>query len=369
MTEHRWQRAQNHLMQQRKNGGIGSHAQPSENMAFWKDNTPDLGFGYANLRENQHMRVSFLCFCAVSLAVAAPMHVVVAQDGSGDFATIQRAVDHALDNAPAGRDRLIVEIRPGTYKERVIVPPDMPRVTFLGKDAKTTVITAAVSAKEAGGTFLSATVTVYGAAFEAENITFENTFGQGSQAVALTVYSDRAVFRNCRFLGWQDTLYAAAGRQYYVDSYIAGAVDFIFGNAAAVFDRCEIHSSGPGYLTAQSRTLPAGPQGYVFQHCRLTAEPNLRGIFLGRPWRAYSRVVYIDCWMGDHIRADGWNNWDKAENEKTAWYGEFGSEGPGADPVERVKWARRLTQAEADQFRPEVFLRGSDGWNPAAEHL
>jgi pectinesterase len=316
------------------------------------------------------MRVPFLFLCLSTLAAAmGPIRVVVAQDGSGDFPTIQRAVDHALDNAPAGRDRLIVEIRPGTYKERVIIPPDMPRVTFFGKDARTTVITAAMSAKEAGGTFLSATVTVYGAAFEAENITFENTFGQGSQAVALTVYSDRAVFRNCRFLGWQDTLYAAAGRQYYVDSYIAGAVDFIFGNAAAVFDRCEIHSSGPGYLTAQSRSLPDGPQGYVFQHCRLTGEPNLKGIFLGRPWRAYSRVVYLDCWIGDHIRADGWNNWGKAENEKTAWYGEFGSEGPGADAAARVPWAHQMTEAQAEIYRPEAFLRGSDGWNPAAEHL
>ena len=317
------------------------------------------------------MRLSVLLLSAAGLAVAAPapIRVVVAQDGSGDFPTIQRAVDHALDNAPADRGRLTIEIRPGTYKERVILPPDMPRVTFLGSDACTTVITAGMSAKEAGGTFLTATVTVYGAEFEAQNITFENTFGPGSQAVAMTVYSDRAVFRNCRFLGWQDTLYAAGGRQYYVNSYIAGAIDFIFGNAAAVFDQCEIHSSGPGYVTAESRTLPDGPQGFVFHHCRLTAEPDLKGIFLGRPWRAYSRVVYVDCWMGAHIRPEGWNNWDKPEDEKTAWYGEFGSEGPGSNQSGRVKWARRLSTAEADQFRPEIFLRGNDGWNPAAEHL
>jgi len=317
------------------------------------------------------MRAALLIWCVAGLAMAAPapIRVVVAQDGSGDFPTIQRAVDHALDSAPADRGRLIIEIRPGTYKERVIVPPDLPRVTFLGKDAKTTVITAGMSAKEAGGTFLTATVTVYGAAFEAENITFENTFGPGSQAVAATVYSDRAVFRDCRFLGWQDTLYAASGRQYYVNSYIAGAVDFIFGNAAAVFDHCEIHSSGLGYVTAESRTLAEGKQGFAFYHCRLTGEPNLSGIYLGRPWRAYSRVVFVDCWLGSHIDPRGWNNWDKAENEKTAWYGEFGSEGPGANDGARVPWAKRLTAAEADQFRPEVFLRGTDGWNPAAEHL
>ena len=317
------------------------------------------------------MRSSFLLLCAATglAAAPAPIRVVVAQDGSGDFPTIQRAVDHALDNAPADRGRLTIEIRPGTYKERVIIPPNMPMVSFVGQDAKSTVITAAMSAKEAGGTFLSATVTVYSDGFEAENITFENTFGPGSQAVALTLYSDRAVLRRCRFLGWQDTLYAAAGRQYYVDSYIAGAVDFIFGNAAAVFDNCEIHSSGDGYVTAESRTLAEGPEGYVFQHCRLTAEANVKSVYLGRPWRAYSRVVYLNCWMGPQIRAEGWNNWGKAENEKTAWYGEYGSEGPGANPSARAPWAHRLTEAETAKFRAEAFLRGSDRWNPAALHL
>jgi pectinesterase len=317
------------------------------------------------------MRVLMLLLCGLVAAAGATgeRHVVVAQDGSGDFPTIQRAVDHALDNAPADRGRLVIEIRPGVYKERVIVPPDMPRVTFLGKDAKTTVITSNMSAKVAGGTFLSATVTVYSGGFEAENITFENTFGPGSQAVALTLYSDRAVLRRCRFLGWQDTLYAAAGRQYYEDDYIAGAIDFMFGNAAAVFDHCEIHSSGPGYVTAQSRTLADGPQGFVFQHCRLTAEPGLKNIPLGRPWRNYSRVLYIDCWMGDHISPAGWNNWGKPEAEKTAWYGEFGSEGPGASQGDRLAWAHKMTAAEAEIFKPEIFLRGSDGWNPAAVHL
>jgi len=316
------------------------------------------------------MRPLLLFFFAASLAAASgPLRVVVAQDGSGDFPTIQRAVDHALDNAPADRGRLIIEIRPGTYKERVILPKDMLNVTFRGSDAKTTIITSDMSAKVAGGTFLSATVTIYGDGFQAENITFENTFGQGSQAVALTIYSDGAVLRQCRFLGWQDTLYAAYGRQYYVDSYISGAIDFIFGNAAAVFDHCEIRSVGPGYVTAQSRVLPDGPQGYVFQHCRLTAEPGVKNIPLGRPWRNYSRVVYLDCWMGDHIAPAGWSNWGKPEAEKTTFYAEFNSEGPGANPSARVPWAKHLTESEANKFRPEVFLRGEDNWNPAAVHF
>jgi pectinesterase len=298
-------------------------------------------------------------------AAPAPVRVVVAQDGSGDFPTVQNAVDHGFDRVLAPTTaRLIIEIRPGTYHERVRVPHDRPRVTFLGSDAKSTIITFGVGAKDVGGTFFSATVDINADEFEAQNITFENSYGTGTQAVAISVHSDRAVFRNCRFLGMQDTLYAASGRQYYVDSYIAGHVDFIFGNAAAVFDRCEIRSRGAGYVAAVSRTMPDGAQGFVFTHCRLTADEGVHDVFLGRPWRNYARVVYLECWMGGHIRPEGWHNWNKEAAEKTAWFAEYASEGPGGSAAYRVKWSRQLTAAEADEFRPGVFLRGSDGWNP-----
>lgn len=293
-----------------------------------------------------------------------PMQVVVAADGSGDFTTIQRAIDHA-PFVPEGQ-RLNIEIRPGTYRERLVVPQDRPRTSFIGENAATTIITAAMSAKEAGGTFLSSTVDVQGAEFHAENVTFQNTFGVGSQAVALMIHSDRAEFRNCRFLGWQDTLYAASGRQYYKDCYIEGHVDFIFGNAKAVFDNCEIHSLGDGYLTAQSRTSPELTTGYVFYRSRLTAANQTKGSFLGRPWRPYSRVVYIECAMDAFIRPQGWDNWNDAKNEATAWYGEYRSTGTGARPSERAPWAHKMTAQDAAQFMPDVFLRGSDGWNPAA---
>jgi pectinesterase len=294
--------------------------------------------------------------------VSAAVRVVVAADGSGDFKTIQMAVDHA---PPADSQRLIIEVRPGVYRERVSIPQDRPRVTLLGKDASSTAITYNMSAASAGGTFFSSTVNVQGAEFEAENITFENSYGVGSQAVALSIHSDRAVFRKCRFTAWQDTLYAALGRQYYRDCFIEGHVDFVFGNATTIFDHCEIHSRGPGYITAESRTTPDGSGGYVFYQCRLTGENTGKGVYLGRPWRPYSRVVYIECWMGEHIRPEGWDNWGKVENEKTAWYAEIGSTGPGARTGGRVPWARRLSQTEADAFRPRVFLRGSDDWDPA----
>ena len=303
---------------------------------------------------------------AAAQTAPAPIRAVVAADGTGDFKTIQRAVDHVLDRAPllGPHQRVILEIRPGTYRERVRVPPDKPRFTFLGTDAATTVITASMSAAAAGGTFFSAAVDVSGEEFEAENITFENSFGTGSQAVAISVHSDRAVFRKCRFLGWQDTLYAASGRQYYKDCYIEGHVDFIFGNSATVFDHCEIHSRGPGYIAAVSRTTADMPTGFVFRQCRLTGENTGKGVFLGRPWRPHARVVFLDCWMGEHIRPEGWDNWGSAENEKTAWFAERGSTGPGAESAKRVPWAHSLTAAEAAAFAPEVFLRGADGWNP-----
>lgn len=299
------------------------------------------------------------------LRVDMPVRMVVAQDGSGDSKTVQWAIDHAPPAKPG--QRIVIEIRPGIYRERVTVPQDRPLVTFLGSDAARTVITYDMSAKAAGGTFFSATVNVQGAGFHAENITFENTFGVGSQAVALHIHSDRAVFRNCRFLGWQDTLYAAQGRQYYENCLIEGHVDFIFGNAAAVFEGCELKSRGAGYITAHSRLTPDGPTGYVFLKCRLTGENTGAGVYLGRPWRPYARVVFWDCFLDGHIRPEGWENWRNPENEKTAWYAEFGSLGPGAKPEGRVAWAKPLAPKDTAQFRPEVFLRGADNWDPRVD--
>jgi pectinesterase len=306
--------------------------------------------------------MSFFMKLVVAAWIAVPsvaaVHVVVSQDGKGDFKTIQMAIDHA---PLYGEDRLVIEIRPGIYHERVMVPQDRPRVTFLGQDAATTVITYSMSATAAGGTFFSSVVHIEANEFQAENITFENSYGVGSQAVAISVQSDKAEFRKCRFLGWQDTVYANRGRQYYKDCYIAGHVDFIFGNATAVFDRCEIHSLGAGYVTAQSRLTADGATGYVFYNCNLTGENTGKGVFLGRPWRPYSRVVFIDCAMGAHIRPEGWDNWRSAENEKTAFYGEYGSKGPGAEVTKRAPWAHALTAEQAKSYAPSAFLQG---WKP-----
>jgi pectinesterase len=283
-------------------------------------------------------------FFALPLSAA---EIVVARDGSGNFTSVQAAVD----SVPAGNSRAaVIHIKPGAYTENITVPAEKPFITMRGDDAARTILTFHNSAASAGGTSKSASVYIWAADFTAENLTFENSYGTGSQAVALYVNADRARFLKCRFLGWQDTLYANGGRQHYKDCYIEGHVDFIFGNATALFEDCEIHSKGQGYVTAQSRLADTPATGYVFRHCRLTGSNTGNGVYLGRPWRPYARVVYIDCWLGEHIRPQGWDNWRNPENEKTAWFAEYHSTGPGANAGSRVGWSKQLTAREAEEF-------------------
>jgi pectinesterase len=294
--------------------------------------------------------------------------IIVAADGSGDFKTVQAAVDSIpADNARA----IVIYIEPGKYHEKIRIKPAM--VHLVGKDAKTTILTFDDYARKIGpggkplGTFGSTSVLVTGKGFEAENITFENPAAPRSrvgQAVALAVNSDRAVFRDCRMLANQDTLYANSGRQYYYRCQICGDVDFIFGNAAAVFDHCDIQSTGRGYVTAQSRTAEAQATGYVLTDCKLTAAAGVAdgSVYLGRPWRPYARVVYLHCELGPQINRAGWLKWRPTDTEMKAFYAEYGCTGPGAGTDRRVSWSRQLTEAEAARFSTENFLKGEDGW-------
>ncbi|MGO8759586.1 MAG: pectinesterase family protein [Terracidiphilus sp.] len=313
---------------------------------------------------------------------AQDVHVRVSPDvktgieGTTEFPTIQMAMDHH-PSAGLGRDgrpgRVYIEIAPGVYRERVIVTENHRNITLvgLGKTPADVVITNSLNAKQAGGTFFTETVEIDGEGFEADNITFENTAGNTGQAVAAAVRADKAVFKHCRFLGHQDTLFADYGRQYYVDSYIEGGVDFIFGNAAAVFDRTEIHSNGPGYLTAQSRTSPKQTTGYVIVSSKVTSgiDPGAARdtISLGRPWRPFSRVVYIDTELPADVIPEGWNLWGRSGETPQAYYAEFHSTGPGANAAKRAPWSHQLTAREAAQFRPRAFLAGKDRWDPVAE--
>lgn len=305
----------------------------------------------------------------------------VAQHG-GDYTTIQAAV-----NAAPG-EGAVIEIEPGTYRE--VVHVDKPRIEFRGKgkDPKAVVLVYGNSAASTCGTGCSATLFVTGEDFFAGNMTIENDYAKTSQvpsqAVAASVRADRAVFRKVRLLGAQDTLYASSmgcmkgaeagtncvtGRQYYRDCYIEGHVDFIFGDAKAVFENCEIHSiahAAGGYVTAESNTRPHQDAGYVFNHCRLTADAGAGPVYLGRPWRDYSTVIFMNTKMGAHIRPEGWSDWKSAPAPRlpTATYAEYRSSGPGANAAAREKLAKQLTPEEAKRYETKVYLGGADGWDP-----
>ena len=293
-------------------------------------------------------------------AIQVNADIVVAADGSGNATTVQEAIDKVPAN---NRKRVVIRIKPGTYVEQVRVPAEKPFISFVGESAERTKITFSLSNKAAGSTSASYSVYIGGHDFHAENITFENSFGTGSQAVAVLVEADRAVFRTCRFLGWQDTLYAKGGRQYYENSYIEGHVDFIFGQAAAVFANCHIHSKGDGYITAPMRFAADEPSGFVFLNSTLTSENTKNGIYLGRPWRDYGRTVFINTKMDAAIRPEGWHHWEP-HREKTAFFAEYGSSGKSANTDARVTWAHKLTDAEVKEFSIEYFLGGRDGWDP-----
>lgn len=318
----------------------------------------------------------------------------VAADGSGDFLTVQEAVDAVPEN---NSQKVTIHIKNGVYKQKLFI--NKPWICLIGESVDKTIITfddyalKTLPEGESMGTFRSYSTFIGGDDFTAENIAFENSAGEGSvvgQAVATYVDADRVVFRNCRFLGNQDTLFTGplppkpmiansfrgpredaprrVGRQYYEDCYIQGDVDFIFGSAIAVYHRCEIFSNDRnsgvnGYITAAS--TPEGQEyGYVFIDCKLVSDAAPQTVYLGRPWRNFAKTVFIDCWMGEHIKAEGWHNWNKTESEQTTLYAEFNSRGPGARMQERVPWAHILKAEEAWNYSIERVLAGSDGWNP-----
>jgi polygalacturonase len=304
----------------------------------------------------------------------------VAADGTGDYYSIQRAIDVA----PA--TGAVISVAPGTYQEVLTI--NKPNIVLRGpyEDASRTVIVAGKSAGTAGGTLESATVNVLADDFLAENISFVNDFNrthpqlpQGSQAVALLVRGDREIFQNVRILGNQDTLYAGgrecgrscpSARQYFQRCFIEGNVDFIFGDAQAVFDRCTLRSNqhSVGFLTAQSKSRVGQDSGFVFRDCRVVAAPGVENVYLGRPWRPYATVVFLDTWIDAHIVPAAWREWHPGETNylATAFFAEYHSSGPGADVSQRQRYASQLTQEQAQKFAPEDFLRGTDGWNPSA---
>lgn len=310
--------------------------------------------------------------------------IVVSADGHGDYMTVQEAVN-ALPNY-SHQEISTVYVRKGVYKECVNIPHTKFRVHFTGEDTEGTVITNDNYAKRIWpgrdfpvGTSGSATIYIHASYITFENLTFENSAGEGKeigQAVAVFTDGDFLFFRNCRFIGNQDTLYTygrfgkfgGIKRNYFLDCYIEGTTDFIFGTSIAYFENCTIHSKKNSYVTAAS-TLQGQKYGYVFKNCTLTADPGIDKCYLGRPWGAYARTVFIDCELGGHILPEGWHDWEKEgkpDTKKNSYYAEYGNHGPGARGP-RVKWSHSLKQKNLKDYSFEkVMYQKEDGivWNP-----
>jgi pectinesterase len=292
-------------------------------------------------------------------APARAYDYVVAKDGTGDFTTIQAAIDAVRDYTPIPRT---IFIKNGVYHEKLLIPSWKTGITLIGESVHGTIIDFDDHAGKGDiNTFTSYTARISGDDIHVYDITFRNGAGPVGQALALFVEGDRVVFHHCRFLGNQDTIFAAGegARQYFVDSYIEGTTDFIFGPATAYFENCEIHSKANSYITAAS--TPTGvPYGFVFVGSRLTADPGVTQVYLGRPWRDHARTVFLNSWMGPHIRPEGWSNWSRPETERTAFYAEYGDTGPGAARTGRVAWSTELTAAEAARYTKENVLCDGD---------
>lgn len=310
--------------------------------------------------------LAFAATLAGVVSICADTNLFVAADGSAQFKTVQEAV--MAVSAGSNENHVFIHIRPGTYREVIYIQREKRFFHLIGDKPENTILTFDLNANLKGldgkpiGTFRTPSTQIDADDFTAENITFENSAGPVGQALAIRVDGDRAVFRNCRFLGWQDTILLNRGRQYFTNCFVQGHVDFIFGGATAFFDNCRIHCLRDGYITAAS-TPDIQPHGFVFSRCTITGEPGVK-TYLGRPWRVFASTAFLNCDMSETVRPQGWHNWNKKEAEQTTRYTEFGSTGAGGDPKNRVPWARQLSAAEAAKITPSAVLSGTDQWNP-----
>lgn len=314
--------------------------------------------------------LSWVCVLTLAgnaaVAKESATRITVAKDGSGDFTSIEKAI---LSCKSFPYERITIFIKNGVYHEKVIIPSWNTKISLIGQNKDSTIISfddyfGRIN-KGGNSTFYTATLLVQANDFHAENLTIENSAGPVGQAVALDVQGDRCSFVNCKILGNQDTIYAAGenARQYFKDCYITGTTDFIFGEATALFEDCTIVCKANSYITAAS-TNKNTKYGFVFRGCTIKALPNVTKVFLGRPWRKYANVVYLQCNLGGFIASQGWQNWNKTDNYKTVFYAEYHNEGAGAQPSARVAWSKQLTNKEAKQYSLTHILSGDDNWDP-----
>jgi len=279
----------------------------------------------------------------------------VAKDGTGDYKYIQDAIN-ALRVFPLAP--ITLYIKNGVYNEKIELSANNTDVTFIGESVDKTIITYNdYSGRGKMGTFDSYTAKISGNRFKAENITFANSAGRVGQAVALYVDADKAVFKNCKFLGNQDTIYNGGeyARQFFVDCHIEGTTDFIFGPATAVFKNCTIFSKANSYITAPN-TPKDKEFGFVFLNCKVIVNEEVDKLYLGRPWRAWAKSVFIKCELPKQIAPQAWDNWGNPENEKTAFFAEYECTGEGFKPKERASWTHQLKKSEAERYTLKNIL-------------
>ena len=313
------------------------------------------------------MKITFLfilsCF---AITVTAQQKIIVAADGSGNYKTVQAA----LDAVPLKNKKPVtIFIRNGIYQEKLFLDSSKSFITLIGEDKFNTILTyndhsGKLSPKgDTINTRTSWSFKILADNFTAENITFQNDAGfTAGQAVAIESDGDKAIFRNCRFIGNQDVLFTASekSRQYYEDCYIEGTTDFIFGAATVWFEKCHIHSKKNSHVTAAS-TPKEKEFGYIFNDCKLTGDTSLHSVSLGRPWRPYAHVAYLNCYIGAHIKPEGWSNWNNTDNYKTTRYAEYKNFGPSSDPAKRIEWSKQLSDEEAKRY---TIINVLNSWNP-----
>ncbi|MES2891811.1 MAG: pectinesterase family protein [Bacteroidota bacterium] len=281
----------------------------------------------------------------------------VAKDGTGDYTYIQDAID-AMRVFPL--QPITLYIKNGVYNEKIELPTNNTDVRFIGESVEKTIITFNdYSGRGKLTTFTSYTAKISGNRFRAENISFVNSAGRVGQAVALYVDADQAVFINCRFLGDQDTIYAAGENsgQLFYNCHIEGTTDFIFGPSTALFQNCTIKAKTNSFITAAN--TPRGKEyGFVFRNCKILVDSAVTKVYLGRPWRSYSKTVFIECELPKEIAAEGWNNWNNPANEATVFYAEYKNIGPGAEVKLRVPWSKQLSAKDLTGYEPGKILAG-----------
>ena len=305
-----------------------------------------------------------LILFSVQLSAEENYDIVVDRNGRGHFRNIQQAIDSVRAFNPAGT--VTIFVRSGIYKEKLVLPTHVCNVRLIGEDKENTVITYDDHANiDKMGTFRTYTFLIRGNDITLENLTIENTSLALGQAVALHLEGDRIVLKNCRIISHQDTIYAGREnqRQYFVDCYIEGTTDFIFGPSTCWFEKCVIYCKKNSYITAAS--TPENVEfGYIFNNCKVVLAKGVDKLYLGRPWRPYAMTLFMNTELPEGILAEGWHNWRNPDNEKTARYMEYNNTGKGSATSKRVTWAKVLSKKEVEKYTLKNVMKGYDNWNP-----